>query len=351
MITSMRLVATHAATAAILLGATALPAMAQQSPADFYRGKTIDFYIGYSVGGGYDLYARTVARFMGDHIPGKPRIVVKNMTGGGSRIAANFIYNVAPKDGTVLGIVDQSLALEQAIGDPGIQFDMRNYNWIGNPIVDNNTLVTWHTSPVKTVEDARKQEVPIGATGFNTSSQYPQVMNSLLGAKFKIIMGYPGANEINLAMENGEVGGRGSNSWASWKASKPDWVRDKKINILVQIGLTKSPDLPDVPLLIDLATNEDDRAALKLVSAPPVIGRPIFTTPGVPADRVKALREAFDETMKDPAFLEEAKKTALDINPISGAQLQEVVAGILDTPKPVRDRLAVILSMIDRGTK
>ncbi|MEN9708665.1 MAG: hypothetical protein RIQ68_1073 [Pseudomonadota bacterium] len=330
--------------------AMAAPAFAQ-APADFYKGKNLDMVIGFSVGGGYDIYARTVARFMGDHIPGKPRIVPKNMTGAGSRVAANYVFNVAPKDGTVLATVDQSMPLEQAVGDAGITIDTRKFTWIGNPIVDNNTLVTWHTSPVKNVADAQKIEIAIGATGFNTSAQYPQVMNSLLGTKFKIIMGYPGGNEVNLAMENGEVAGRGSNSWASWKASKPDWVRDKKMNIIVQIGLTKTADLPDVPLLMDLAKSEDDRLALKLVSAPPMVGRPVFSTPNVPDDRTKALRDAFDATMKDAAFLEEAKKTGLDINPIGGAELQKVVADIIDTPKPVRDRLASILSLIDRDKK
>jgi len=326
------------------------PAFAQ-APADFYKGKTVDMVIGFSVGGGYDVYARTVARFMGEHIPGKPRIVPKNMTGAGSRVAANFVYNVAPKDGTVIATADQSMPLEQAVGDAGITFDTRKFTWIGTPIFENNTLVTWHTSPVKTVEDAKRMEVAVGATGFNTSAQYPQVMNSLLGTKFKIIMGYPGGNEINLAMENGEVAGRGSNNWTSWKSTKPDWIRDKKINILVQIGLTKAADLPDVPLLMDLAKNEDDRLALKLVSAPPMVGRPVFSTPNVPDDRTKALRDAFDATMKDAAFLEEAKKTGLDINPIGGAELQKIVADIIDTPKPVRDRLASILSLIDRDKK
>jgi tripartite-type tricarboxylate transporter receptor subunit TctC len=322
-----------------------------QAPADFYKGKNVDMVIGFSVGGGYDVYARTVARFMGEHIPGKPRIVPKNMTGAGSRVAANFVYNVAPKDGTVLATADQSMPLEQAVGDVGITFDTRKFTWIGTPIFENNTLVTWHTSPVKTVADAQRLEVAVGATGFNTSAQYPQVMNSLLGTKFKIIMGYPGGNEINLAMENGEVAGRGSNNWTSWKSTKPDWIRDKKINIIVQIGLTKAADLPDVPLLMDLAKNEDDRLALKLVSAPPMVGRPVFSTPNVPDDRTKALRDAFDATMKDPAFLEEAKKTGLDINPIGGAELQKIVADIIDTPKPVRDRLASILSLIDRDKK
>src|SRR5919205_1936469 len=189
-------------------------------------------------------------------------------------------------------------------------------------------IATWHTSGIRTIEDAKKIEAPMGATGGSTSSQYPKAMNALLGTKFKIILGYPGGNDINLAMERGEVEGRGSNSWASWKATRPDWLKEKKINILVQIGLNKAPDLPDVPLLMELAMNPEDKAVLRLLSAPSTIGRPIFTTPGVPEDRVKALREAFDATMKDPALLEEAKKANLEIDPVSGEELQKIVAEI-----------------------
>ena len=336
---------------ALLAGLTASPALAQQSVEDFYKGKSIDLYIGFTVGGGYDLYARLVGRYLGEHLPGKPKVVPKNMTGAGSRIAANYVYSVAPKDGTALATADQSIPLEQATGESGITFDSSKFNWIGNPIVDNNVVVTWHTSPVKTIENAKRQEIAIGATGFNTSSQYPQVLNSMVGTKFKIILGYPGGNEINLAMENGEVGGRGSNSWASWKASRPDWVRDKKMNILVQIGLTKNPELSSVPLLVDLATNDEDRAAMRLVSAPPVVGRPIFTSPGVPVERVAALRKAFDETMKDPAFIAEAQKLNLDLNPIGGEELQKVVSDIVNTPPAATKRLAAVLAEIQREKK
>jgi len=325
------------------------PAQAQDSVEQFYRSKNnIDLIIGFTVGGGYDAYARLLARHMGDQIPGKPKLVPKNMTGAGSRIAAAYIHGVAPKDGSAIGIVDQSISLEQALGDSGVKFDTRQLIYIGNPIADNNVVTTWHTSPVKTVEDARKIQVALGATGYNTSSQYPQVLNAMAGTKFKIILGYPGGNEINLAMENGEVAGRGSNSWASWKATRPDWIRDKKMNVIAQIGLKRAADLPDVPLLTDLATNDIDRAAMRLLSAPTAIGRPFFTTPGVPADRVKALRAAFDATMKLPAFLEDAKKLNLDINPVSGEELQKIVADIIDAPKPVKDRLAAVLALIDR---
>ena len=318
-------------------------AYAQQTVADFYKGKTVSLIIGYSSGGGYDAYARLVARHLGNHIPGNPKVVPRNMPGASSRAAAAHVYSVAPKNGTVLATADQSLALAQAMGDAAIRFDTTKFNWIGNPDAENNTTVSWHTTGVTTIEDAKKIELPVGATGGSTSSQYPRVMNALLGTKFKVVLGYPGGNDINLAMERGEVGGRGSNSWASWKATRPDWLRDKKINILVQIGLAKEPDLPDVPLLMDLGSNPDDRTLLRLLSSPVAIGRPIFTTPDVPIERVKALRDAFDATMRNPAFLADAMKANLEISPVSGEQLQKIVADIVATPKPLGQRLAKII--------
>jgi tripartite-type tricarboxylate transporter receptor subunit TctC len=317
---------------------------------DFYKGKQIDMVIGYSPGGTYDLYARLVARFLGDFIPGKPKIIPRNMPGAGSRLAANWVYNIGPKDGTVLATADQSLAVEQAMGDKSLSIDVSKFNYIGNPNADNNTTVTWHTSGVKTIEDAKKMDVPMGATGGSTSSQYPKAMNAILGTRFQIITGYPGGNDVSLAMEKGEVMGRGSNAWAAWKSTRPDWLRDKKINILVQIGLHKAPDLPDVPLLMDLATNDADRAVLKLLSASGDIGRPIFAAPGVPQDRVKALRDAFDRMVKDPAFLEAAKREKFDIDPVSGEEMQKIVLDLISTPKPIADRLSQIIGGVEQNT-
>lgn len=336
------------ATAASLAAPTGASA---QSVEEFYKGRKIDIVIGFTVGGGYDAYARLVARHMGDHLPGKPAIVPRNMAGAGSRTAAAFIHGVAPKDGTAVGIADQSIPLEQALGDAGVKFDSREFAWIGNPNADNNVLTTWHTSPVKTIEDAKKIEATVGATGYNTSSQYPTVLNAIVGTKFRVIMGYPGGNEINLAMERGEVAGRGSNAWASYKSTRPDWIAEKKINILVQIGLRKAPDLPHVPLLMEIAPNDLDRAALRLLSAPTTIGRPFFAPPGVPAERIKALRAAFDAMVKDPAFLEEAKKLNLDIDPVSGEELQKIVADIIDAPAAVKKRLAEVLALVEREKK
>jgi tripartite-type tricarboxylate transporter receptor subunit TctC len=335
----------------LMLMASALGIAKADPIEDFYKNKTIDLIIGYSPGGTYDLYARLVGRFIGDHIPGKPKVVPRNMPGGGSRVATGYIYAIAPKDGTVMGTGDQSLSIEQAMGDTGITFDTSKLQYIGNPNEENNTLATWYTSGIKSVDDARKIEIPVGATGGSTSSQYPKAMNAILGTKFKIIMGYPGGNDINLALEKGEVAARGSNSWSSWKATRPEWLRDKKINIIVQIGLKKAPDLPDVPLLMDLASNDTDRAVLKLISASVSIGRPLYVGPAVPPARVDALRAAFDATMKDPTFLATAQTEKFDVTPVSGVELQKIISDIIATPKPIADRLAEIIGGIEQNTK
>jgi tripartite-type tricarboxylate transporter receptor subunit TctC len=327
----------------MLLASLPTAAMSQQSVEDFYRGKKLDMIIGYSSGGTYDLYARLVARYLGNYIPGKPLIVPRNMPGAGSRAAANWVYNVAPKDGTVLATADQSLSLQQAIGDKRINFDTTKFIYIGNPNIENNTTVAWAASGIKTIDDAKSREVTAGATGGSTSSQYPKAMNALLGTKFKIVLGYPGGNDVNLALERGEVEVRGSNSWTSWKATRPDWIAEHKINILVQIGLAKAVDLPGVPLLMDLAANEGDRQLLRVLSASTHIGRPIFTAPGVPAERVEALRKAFDTMTHDPAFIQEAKREKFDIDPSTGASMQQTVDEMMAIPKAQSERLRQII--------
>jgi tripartite-type tricarboxylate transporter receptor subunit TctC len=332
--------------AVISLAVISLAGQAQaQSVEDFYKGKTIEVIIGYSAGGGYDTYARAVTRHMTNHMPGKPSFVARQMPGGGSRVAANFLYNVASKEGLVIGIVDQSLALSQVLGEPALKLDAAKFLYIGNPISDNNTMVAWHTTGITRWEQAKEKQLSLGATGPNTSAWYGMAMNAMLGTKFKIITGYPGGNDINLALEKGEVDVRGSNAWASWKGTRPQWLTEKKINILVQIGLAREPDLPDVPLLMDLPADPDDKAALRLLSAPTTIGRPLFAPPGVPAARIKALRDAFDATMKDPAFIAEAKATKLDLQPLSGMQLQKIVEDIVATPPNVVQRLKKVLEM------
>ena len=327
----------------ILLVGWSGAATSQPSIEEFYRGKKIDLIIGYSSGGTYDLYARLVARYLGNYIPGKPLIVPRNMPGAGSRAAANWVYNIAPKDGTVLATADQSLSLQQAAGDKRISFDTTRFIYIGNPNVENNTTAAWHTSGIKTIDDAKLREVTVGATGGSTSSQYPKAMNTLIGTKFKIVLGYPGGNDVNLALERGEVEVRGSNSWTSWKATRPDWIAEKKINILVQIGLSKAADLPDVPLLMELGKNDEDRKLLRLLSASTHIGRPIFTSPGVPAERVAALRKAFDAMVHDLVFIEEARREKFDIEPTTGQAMQDVVTEMMSAPEGEKERLRKII--------
>lgn len=325
-----------------LMAFTVSPALAQ-APQDFYAGRKMDMVIGYTPGGNYDLYARLIARTLGDYLPGNPSIIPRNMPGGGSRIAAAWLYSIAPKDGTALATFDQALPIAQALRDPTLRFDLRDFNFIGNPARENNTVTAWHTSGVKTIEDAKTQEVTVGSTGASTSSQYAMAMNALIGTRFKLVTGYPGGNDINLAMERGEVAVRGSNSWASWKSTRADWVRDNKINILVQIGLKRAPDLPNVPLMIELAKNDADRAIFRLISAPTVIGRPIVTAPGVPAERVKMLRDAFDKMIHDPKFIATAAKEQFEIDFVPGEEMQQVVAEIVNTPEPALLRLKQII--------
>jgi tripartite-type tricarboxylate transporter receptor subunit TctC len=323
-----------------LIGFSTAASAAAQTETPFYAGKRITVIEGYEPGGSYDQYARLLIRFMGNHIPGKPLFVAQNMLGAGTRVAANYLYNAAPKDGTVLGVLDQDLPLDQAMGEPDVKFDVRQFNWLGNMIVMNNTLVSWYTSGVRTFDDARKKSILIGGPGGPSPAvYYPRAANAFLGAKFQIITGYANATEMNLAMERGEVQGRGSNSWQSWKQLKPDWLRDHKISILFQVGFRREPDLPDVPLMTELATSPENRAPLELLSSPISFARTIVTPPGVPAERVKLLRDAFAETVKDPELLAEAQKEGLAIQPLLGEPLQKTIEAALDSPPEVVDRL------------
>lgn len=325
---------------AIAITASGSAVAAAQSADTFYRGKTVNMYVGFAPGGSYDLYARLLAHNLADHIPGKPTVVTHNMPGGGSRAVAGYVFNVAPKDGTTIATIDQSLPLQQAMGE-ALNFDVTKFAWIGNMAAGTNVLTTWYTAGVKTIADAKLKEVPLGATG-SGSSQQPKMMNLLLGTKFKIVLGYAGGSEINLALERGEVAAR-TNTWASTKATSSAWLRDGKMFVVVQIGLIKAADLPDVPLLMDLAANDDDRILLKLLSAPATIGRPFVSTPGLAADKIRLLRAAFDATVKDPTTLEEAGKMKLELTPMTGAALESLIADVMASPKPLAQKLAGML--------
>ncbi|MGA8610392.1 MAG: hypothetical protein WB760_01490 [Xanthobacteraceae bacterium] len=330
---------------AAVLAALAAPGRAQDV-ASFYHGKQVTLVIGYGPGGGYDLYARMLGRFIGAHIPGNPTIVPQNMPGAGSRSAANWLYKVAPQDGTVIACLGQATPTDQALSQPGVQFDAGKFNWIGNLSLVNNFLFVSAASGVSTFAQAKTKQLSIGATGASSPSVlYPQVSNNLLGSKFKIIAGYPGGGDINIAVERHEVDGRGSDSWASMKTTHPDWLRDHTINILFQVGPRREPDLPDVPLWTDLAENDDQRQVLALLSGDVSVGRPILTAPNVPADRVKALRQAFADTVRDPQFIEAAKQANMEMNPMDGEELQQVVEKIVSSPPRilamVKDAIAI----------
>jgi tripartite-type tricarboxylate transporter receptor subunit TctC len=331
--------------ATLALASIAGPARADEV-ADFYRGKRVSLVIGFGSGGGYDLFARLLGRFIGAHIPGNPIVVPQNMPGAGSRSAANWLYTIAPKDGTVIACLSQATPTDQALAQPGVRFEAEKFNWIGNLSVVNNILFVSAASGVATIEQAKNKPLAIGASGASSPSVlYPQVSNNLLGTKFKIVSGYPGGGDINIAVERHEVDGRGSDSWASMKSTRPDWLRDHAINILFQVGPRRESDLPDVPLWTELAGNTEQRQVLDILSGDVSVGRPIVTAPDVPADRVKALRQAFDDTMRDPQFIEAAKQSNMDINPMGGEELQQVVGRIV-TPSPkilamVKDAIAI----------
>lgn len=315
------------------------------SVSDFYSRNNIRLLISGDFGGSYDTDGRLVARHLGKHIPGNPKIIAENMLGASGRVAANYTYYSGPKDGSVMAVVQQTIAMGQALGESGTQYDAARFNWIGSPVRPEEVLVVWHTTGVNTIEDAKKKEVIIGATSTTgTNYIYPKLTNELLGTKFKIVTGYQGGAAINLALERGEVGGRGANPWSEWKIIKPDWVRDKKIIPLVQMSLTKRPDLPDVPLLMDLAPNADVRKVFELVSITGGIGRPFVMAPEVPAERVAALRKAFNETLVDPEFLADAARSNKEIQLVTGEELDALVHRVLNSPKSAVDLLKTTLS-------
>jgi tripartite-type tricarboxylate transporter receptor subunit TctC len=320
----------------------ALPAAADPI-ADFYHGKTLTMIVGTSAGNDYDYRARLVARFMGHHIPGEPSIVPRNMPGAGGVVAANDLATIEPHDGTVLHMIMSNMMANQAMALPGIKFDTRKFFWIGNTTSTPNVMVAWHTTGVTTIEQAKQKQLTMGAPTGTAGVTYVEAMNALVGTKFKLVTGYPGGNEVNLAMERGEVDGRASNSWASWKSTKPDWITEKKMNVLVQIGVKRDPDLKDVPLLLELARNDADRAVLTFLSNETAIARSLVAAPGTPPERVAALRHAFDETMKDPGFLAEAAKTKMDISPVPGAEAQKIADAIVNTPADVVARARKLL--------
>ena len=326
----------------LLAASLALPTAANADPvADFYKGKQLQMIIRTTVGGGYDVNSRLLGRHIGRFIPGNPSVLPVNMAGGGGIIAANFLGNRAARDGTAISIISQGLPIDQALGlNKSLQVDLTGLNWIGNMSGSNQVMVVWHTSPTQSLEIAKRRQTTIGTTGAGSiSAQLPAVYNNVLGTRLRLVFGYPGGVEIDLAMQRGEVEGRGTNPWADYKATTPHLVRDKLIVPLVQVGLRKEPDLPHVPLLRDLATTPGAQAILDFMTKASAVGRPLATTPGVPAERVAALRKAFEQTLADPEFLADAARQQSEVQFMSAEMLTGLVNDVIGAPQALRDQV------------
>jgi tripartite-type tricarboxylate transporter receptor subunit TctC len=312
--------------------------------ADFYKGKTVKIIVGFGVGGGYDIYGRLAAEHLGRFIPGNPTVIVENMPGGGGVRAAAFLHGVAPKDGTVLSVIVQSIAFDSVLGELPGKIDASSYNFIGRLTSNVETQFTWHTSAAKTLEDAKRNTVIVGATGPSSPSTIvPRMLNDAVGTKFKIVQGYPGTAEASLAMERGEVEGM-MQSLESLQTARPDWLRDKKINPIWQLALKRHPVLPDVPTVGELGDTPEEQSMLKLIAGTAEIGRSLVAPPGVPAERVAALRSAFQAMVADAQFRAAAKSRNASLDPAPGEALQEQVAAAMATPKAVVERTRAIVA-------
>jgi tripartite-type tricarboxylate transporter receptor subunit TctC len=308
---------------------------------DFYKGKTLSLIIGYSVGGGYDLYGRLLARHMGKYIPGRPAIVPQNLTGAGSLRAANFIYSAAPKDGTVFGTFGRTIATTPLLTPAGAQFDSSKFTWLGSITNEVSLCVTWHSSPVKVWKDSLEREVVMGGEGSGADPDvYTLLYKNVFGARWKLVAGYPGTNDTMLAMERGEVDGLCGLSWGTLMTRHRQWFDDKKINLIIQAALRKQPELPDVPLALDLVKDQEQMQILKLFLTSQEMARPFAAPPGTPPDRKAALIAAFERTMRDPEFLGEAQKLNMDINPLGAKQMEDLLAELYATPKSVVEKAA-----------
>ncbi len=303
---------------------------------DFYKDKTISILTSTGAGGSYDGAARTIARHMPKYLPGSPAIVVKNMPGGGHTRATNFLYVNAPKDGTVLATVSNTMPMHQLVDGRGVHFDVAKFNWIGSVGLSNLTVTFWHKTGIKKLEDVFTRQVTMGATGTGSGTfLYPNAMNKVLGTKFKIVTGYRSSVEVDLAMERGEVEGRGGASYSTVFQEHSDWLKEKKLIIAAQIGHQRDPAMPDIPLITEFARNDEARQILHFISSPVGVGRPYIAPPSVPAERIALLRKAFDATMKDKSFMDEANKQSLDIRPMDGGTLTKIVMEAVSTPPDI----------------
>ena len=332
-----------------LIAALMLPVGEARAQTDFFAGKQISLLIGTTAGGGYDAYGRLVARHIGRHIPGQPAVVAKNMPGAGGLASANYLYNRAPKDGTEILIVQNGLPFERlfhSLSPEGKNalFDATKFGWIGSATQTVFVTVTWHGSGIRTLQDASAKETILGASTTSSDSYVLAMLsNNLLGTKFKVVHGYAGATEVSLAVENGEVQGEAGKDWTTLTSTKPQWIRDKLINILVQMGMRAHPDLKGVPMAIELARSPQDREIMEVVFAKYGMARPFFTAPGVPPERLALLRRAFNATMSDPVLIAEASKLGMEITPVRGEDVEALVGKMMATPDNLAARARDVL--------
>lgn len=324
----------------VLTLAYVVPTCAGAQPVEsFYRGKTVNVIIGYPPAGANDLYARAVARHIGKHIPGSPSVIPRNMPGGGSLLAANHIFNVAPKDGTTLGLIVPTAPIEEKLGATNVRFKAAQFNWIGRLAATPNVTFMNASSPVKTIKDAMQREAVLGATGrSSTVAVYPTMLNHIVGTKFKLVMGYTGSAQAMLAMERGEVEGH-STTWEGVKSRAANRLRDKSINILVQYGLKRHPELPDIPTSVELGRNEEEVAALRFFANATDVGRFILSTPDTPKERLEALRRAFDAMVKDPEFIADLGNQKLDLSPLTGEELQKLIEEVANVSPRILEKV------------
>ena len=319
---------------ALLAGFAGVGAAAQPTE-EFYRGKQITMLVSTAAGGGYDTYARTLARHMAKYIPGAPTIVPRNMPGADGAIAASALYNNVPKDGLTFAALTNGIAMDPLFDRFVGRFDAQRFSWIGSIGKLMNVCVTWHTSPVKTIEQAKEREVIVSASGATSNSvMMPKIANELLGTKFKVITGYADP-DVTLAMERGEVEGVCGLAYTTLKATRPQWFQENKLNMLLQIGLTRFPDLPDVPSALDLLPNAADKRVLELILVRQEMGRPFAAPPGIPPERLAILRRAFEATLKDPAFLSDAARLQMEIDPLTGLEIETLLADAYGAPRDV----------------
>ena len=332
------------ATAGVVLASSILSGATAQPATDFYKGKQITMIIGSSTGGGYDTQGRLVARHIGRLMPGTPSVIVQNMPGAGSITATNHLYNVAAKDGSVFGLIQREVLTAHLISPENVRFDITKFNWVGNISSETGVIVAWHTSPIKTTEDLFKTEMIVGGTGpvIDTETT-PRLLNALTGTKFRIVSGYQGTTEILLAMERGEVMGIGDWSWSNIKSRNMELVKEGKIRLLMQAALTKDPDLPNVPFMLDFAKSPEDRKLMEFLLAAKAVARPVAAPPELAADRLKSLRDAFIALKSDRDFLQDSEKSKLEVGLTSGAEVDKVIALIGGTPKTETDRLLTFI--------